>query len=656
MVKTIDESLLPRPPALLEVPALATATRRAAERLEEQFRLSPEAAEAFAGAAVDPAEVRKACDNPEQLYVPGGTLLAIRTRVWARRAMPDPRNPRVGPARRHPIAVAPGTGEDSRFRPVPTPEPHPDGRPELSLHVASREHLAWASGIATKYILKDNDWRTSIRNQGVMTEVWLSAVTLVHDDDTASVTVPVTSEGSSRLTACHSILKVRSADVPYDRDDRALRSIIRGLNEAYQNGASHEEAEALRCETVPALLLVGFEPNPGSSANFAGAVRSLVALRHVDRPEPWKPEAVMESIADAVLEELTDVGLITPTQEAWYAGGLTPGEAEAAGFSADPAIRAAAIVRLITEPDPTVQHAVKVAITGQSTRQRITTKFKLQVAAALIMRSVVAATDRDRLSDVQRAMRDGFADALASPGWTASFRSTDELVAAATREIDAGVTDGPAGLELAARGGYALIVSRSLHSDRGTAGNTQPDRRAPGLVVDRMRASTRGVHQLAQAVVDVAEGRPVRAVDDVGSVIETDEGQPTVVNDNRLRSTYHQAGRIAAPPVEDTVHEQYQAALSRFGEAMVEVTASAVRLTEIEGLDGRPIVDQEGVDPADADVWLEDLGKLLQAVSTWKTFHQIRYGSSGSIRSILAEEEPEADEQDETDLDELSED
>jgi hypothetical protein len=642
--KPIDETLLPRPPGLLDVPAIATATRRTADKLEELFNLSPEAAEAFAAVAVDPAEVRKAAENPERLYVPGGTLLGLRTRVWARRVMPDPRNPRVGPARRHPVAVAPGSDEDSRFRPVPSPEPATDGHPELTLDVVSREHLSWASGIAKGYVLKANDWRASIRNQGVMTEVWLSAVTIQHADGTAPVTVPVTSEGSSRVTACHDILDVRSADVPYNRDDRALRSIIRNLNEAFTNGPTAEQAESLRCETIPALLLVGFEPNPGSAANFAAAVRSLVALRHVDRPEPWKPEAVMESIADAVLQELADVGMITPVQEAWYAGDLTPAEAVAHGFSDDPAVRAAAIVRLVTNPDPTIQHAVRVAITGQSTRTKITTKFKLQVAGALILRSVTTASDRERLGDIQRAMRDGFADSFSSGAWRATHRPVDELVEAAVKEVEDGAADAPAGLELAARAGYALIVDRDLHSDRGTAGNKQPDRRSPGLVVERMRGSVQGLRQLGQAVTDVASGRKPRAVDATGNVLTTEDGTEQTVSDVWLRTTYHRGGSVPAPAAQDTVHEQFQGALNAFSTAMDDLVKSASKLVSIEGLDGRPLIDIEGVDPADTSVWLDDLTKISQAVKQWETFHIVRHGRGGGSHRALIESHEEDDE------------
>lgn len=628
MAKTIDETLLPRPPQLLDVPALAPATRRAAERLQEQFNLSPDAAEAFASAVVDPAEIRKAADNPEELYVPGGTLYGLRTRVWTRRVMPDPRNPRVGPARRHPIAVRPGSTEDAHFRPIPEPDPDPDGRPELQLGIENREHLTWSSVIAKKYILKDNDWRLSIRNQGVMTEVWLSAVTLVHSDGTSNVTIPVTSEGSSRLTACHDILDIRSADVPYARDDRGLRSIIKSLNEVVTNGPTMEQAEALRCETIPALLLVGFQPHPGSTATFATAVRSLVALRHVEPPKAWNEAAKMGSIADAVLEALTDQGLLRPEEELWLLGALTPDEAEAKGFSAEPAVRAARIVRLLTDTDPAVHQTIRVAITGQTTKQRITNKFKLEVAAALILRAVSGADEGQKVSDIYRALQTGFADSLASEPWQATYRTTDEVVVDALRELDRGVETGPSSLELAARAAFPLVVSRQLFPDRGTKDNTQVDRRQPGKVIERMRTSGWGVHQLGQALKDHAAGQRIRAVTPTGEAIALDDGDgDQVVTDNWLRQTFPPPGRPVAPAAPDTAHERYMDALAKVGDAMDTVDRSVRRLVAVEGVDGRPLIQTEGVDPADADAWMEDLMKLIQSIPVWRATHVARHGA-----------------------------
>ena len=653
MARTIDETLLPRPAGVLDTPALAPATRRAAERLEEQFNLSPEAAEAFASAAVDPAEVRKAAENPEALYVPGGTLYGLRTRVWTRRVMPDPRNPRLGPARRHPIAVAPGSTEDARFRPIPEPDPHPDGRPELELHIDSREHLAWASGIAKRFVLKDNDWRLSIRNQGVMTEVWLSAVTLRTADGSVPMTVPVTSEGSSRLTACHDILDVRSSDVPYSRDDRALRSIIRALNDSVITGPTMEQGEALRCETIPALLLVGFEPHPGSTSNFATAVRSLVALRHVEPPKPWNEAAKMGSIADTILESLAAAGLITPREEDWLLGLFTPAEAEASGFSADPSVRAARIVRLLTDSDPVVHQTIRAAITGQTTKQRITNKFKLEVAAALILRSVGGSEEGEKVSDIYRGLQTGFSDSLATGSWQATYRPTEELVTAALTDMNRGGDGGLAALELAARAAYPLIVGRQLFPDRGTQNNEQPDRRTPAGVIERLRSSEWGIRQLGRALQDHSDARAISAVDSNGNPLIVDEtGEEQRVTDTWLRSTFPPPGRPVAPPAPETSHEKYTAALAELGWAFDHIRLAVHRLLNVEGVDGRPLIQTEGVDPTNADAWFGELAQLMGLIPVWKAAHLSHHG--GASRAFgLAPEPASAVEDDDSAFDDL---
>lgn len=652
MARTTDDSLLPRPPELLDTPAVAAATRRAAERLEEQFKLSPEAAEAFAAAAVDPTDLRKAVDNPEPLFVPGGTLYGLRTKVWTRRVMPDPRNPRLGPARRHPVAVAPGSTEDARFRPIAEPDPDPAGRPELRLHIESQEHLAWSSGIAKKFILKENDWRLSIRNQGVMTEVWLSAATLDASDGSPPATVPVTSEGSSRLTACHDILGVRSADVPYNRDDRALRSIVRALNDAVASGPSDEQAEHLRCETIPALLLVGFEPHPGSSANFATAVRSLVALRHVEPPKPWNEAAKMGSIADAVLEALAEQGLVTPNEELWLLGSLTPEEAEVRGFSADPAVRAARIVRRFTDTDPSVLQIIRVAITGQTTRQRISNKLKLEIAAGLILRSVAGSEEGARVSDIYRGLQTGFSDVLASRSWQATTRPSDELAQLALAELERNPQEGgPAGLELAARAAYPLIVGRQLFPDRGTANNEQPDRRAPSGVIDRMRTSEWGIRQLSQALKDHSASSPVRAVAADGTELHVENASaPQLVTDHWLRSTFPPPGRPVAPPVPETAHERYLEALAEFGYRLEAVTHAARRVNSVEGVDGRPLVATEGVDPVNADAWLDQVMLLVQQIPVWKNTHLVRHGAQSGPSEMSTDEGVEAGEREHSDF------
>ena len=103
-------------------PALAAATRKLADKLTDLFNMSEEAAQALALAVVDPSAARRAAENPERLSVPGGVILAVRAEVWARYVVPDPRNPRIGPARRHPVSTLVGRGESTRLRPLAEPK------------------------------------------------------------------------------------------------------------------------------------------------------------------------------------------------------------------------------------------------------------------------------------------------------------------------------------------------------------------------------------------------------------------------------------------------------------------------------------------------------------------------------------------------------
>ena len=80
-------------------------------------------------------------------------------------------------------------------------------------------------------------------------------------------------------------------------------------------------------------------------------------------------------------------------------------------------------MRLLTDTDPTVHQTIRVAITGQTTKQRITNKFKLEVAAALILRAVSGADEGQKVSDIYRALQTGFADTLTSEPWETTYRT-----------------------------------------------------------------------------------------------------------------------------------------------------------------------------------------------------------------------------------------
>lgn len=638
---TSDDHVLPRP--VDRLPELANAKSRQvlAQRLTDAFGLAANSANAIANAVVDPSAVRKSIGEPsdpdvERIPVPGGTLLGIRTAVWARKTMPDPRNPRTLPSRRHPIAIDPGTGgEDSKFRPVPEPQALDPARPqsaELAVDIENRHHLIWASQRAAAFVLAENDWRKSIASQGVMEAVWLVATTYRHADGSASATALTTVEGSSRDTATHSILGVHSADVPYDDADAKMRAHIRKLNEAFDSGERDADLlEAMRCERIPALILVGFKAHDGGTTGFPTAVKSLVALRHVDPPKPWGEGPENESLADEVLDELARRDLISTTQRDYYAGSVTRSEAREAHLSDDPVLRAAEIVRLFTTSDDRIHEAIRVAVTSQSTRKRMTPKLMNELATALILRAV--SDERDRVDQVRRYLRHAFGKSVHRESWEPTRRPVAALADAAITEVRAAIgagrldEPGPASLELAVRAAYPLVVSGRLNADRGTSNNDQPDRRTPGEVLDTMRRSVHGVHQLARALTDYEEGVAIRAVDENGEPrIRTDGSAYHTVGDVFLRNEFPPPGKAKAARPGDTPVDRYEAAVERLATAFQGLDEAFEALAAVKGDDDQPLVDSQGVEIRLTEGWRELLGRVGDEVVVWARTYRKAYG------------------------------
>lgn len=644
-----DEHVLPRPVERLPEYANAKSRHTLAERLKIAFSLDPSSASAIANAVVDPTDVRRKLGseptNPEveRIAVPGGTIFGIRTSVWSRRIMPDPRNPRILPSRKHPFAIDPGSGgEESKFRPLPEPVAlHPDHpeRAELAVDVENRHHLVWGSQQAASFVLAENDWRESIASQGVMEAVWLVMTTYRHADGCDPAVALTTAEGSSRLTAVHDNLHIVSADVPYDDHEARLRSRMRKLNEAFDRGENDAETQiGLRCERIPALILVGFVPHNGSGTGFATAVKSLVALRHVDPPKPWGEGPENESLADEVLDELTRRGLISQTQRDYYGGSITRTEAAAAHLSDDPVRRAADIVKLFTSTDERINEAIRVAVTSQSTRKRMSWKLMNDLATALILRAV--ADDRAKVEQLRKYLRQAFGKSVHRGGWDATGRSLEDLVKVAAEELRTSIAEnrdepGPATVELAVRSAYPLIVSGRLNADRGTINNDQPDRRTPAEVLDAMRRSPKGVIQLGQALRDFSDGRALRAVDEDGNTRRTQNGDDVTLNDALLRNEFPPAGRAKAPQPGDTPIDRYDRAVASFADAFAELERTFGVLMKVRGDDDQPIVDSRGVEVRLTDAWRELLTNVSDEIIVWARAYRKAYGSNRPVNTFV---------------------
>jgi hypothetical protein len=94
---------------------------------------------------------------------------------------------------------------------------------------------------------------------------------------------------------------------------------------------------------------------------------------------------------------------------------------------------------LFTAADARYVEAIRVAVTSQSTRKRITRKLLNELATALVLRAV--AEGRDRTDQVRRYMRHAFGVAVHSEPWDATDRDADALTTAALKEARVALSD-----------------------------------------------------------------------------------------------------------------------------------------------------------------------------------------------------------------------
>ena len=252
------------------------------------------------------------------------------------------------------------------------------------------------------------------------------------------------------------------------------------------------------------------------------------------------------------------------------------------------------IVRLFTTEDERINRAIRVAVTSQSTRKRITPKLCDELATALILRS--NADDPSKNEQIRRYLRDAFGKASHREQWDSTDRSIETLAADALTEVrhtiasDAQAEPGPASLELAVRAAYPLIVSGRLTADRGSLNNTQPDRRNPGEVLDAMRRTIQGVHQLAQALQDFAANTPLRAVDEQGGIKTLPNGVGEVmINDVYLRGEFPPPGKARAPRPGDTPDDLYHNCIGAFTLAAEQLEQAFLAIGQVLGHNGRPL-------------------------------------------------------------------
>lgn len=636
------------PPQLAD----ARARKSLAERLQ-CFGFTEETARCIADATVDPSLARKSIGDPESpnfegRRTPTGIVKGILVEVWASRVMPDPRNPRTSPEKKHPFAVDPGTGDSSRrYAPIPDPRSNDiEGTPELLVTIDSPDHLAHAHSQAADYIIKNNNWEDSIRNQGVMEPIWLAATTYRHKDGSPDAVALTTVDGSSRLTAVHKVLrdkaadflKARSANVPYRGDDDAkFRADLRKMNDWIETeGLNDSRSAVLRNIVVPAFIIVGYD-SERQNTTFHTAVKSLVALRHVDPPTPWGPGPEHESLADEVVDQLEVATLVTPEEAAYLRGSLTRNQAASANLSPDPTIRAARIIDVFLKRDEEHLNAIRVAVTAQSTRKQSSPKLMKELAAVLILRGLDLSPnecEQKRKYLVKAIPSAAERRGKSAVDWQATGKSHEQLMLEALEEVrvaQAAKKDepGPASVELAVRSILPLIANNALVGIRGFYRDDNSDERTPAAVIDAMRQTRRGVRQLGEVLREQAEGqKSFRAVDAAGNdVVGEDTNQPLRLSDAFLREEYPDPSKVKVPrSFGDQPLDIFEQRVEDFEAAIERLEFARDQVKSCREHDGTTLVEKRGVKYRSCRKWLDLVNAIAKDLALWEKANTDYYG------------------------------
>ncbi|MEU9718087.1 hypothetical protein [Streptomyces sp. NPDC047976] len=593
--------------------------------------------EVLARAAVQPEDMRRKLADVNKLRVQGGTLHIVETRLWSASVVPHPANPREYGHRSYAL----GSRAACPPRVLPEPESIPGGGPELQLRVASADDLAQRLNEAEQRLVKDNPLADDIAAEGVLQPLTVVPLTVHHDTGSVGPTsLLIAADGSSRISSVHELLGFTPAVIAYQwgRDPRAFRrEVNRWLRLAPKKGwdsLSPVEQGKLRALTVPARVVVGFDPDPRTGVRFHTAVRNFIGLTHIRPPKPYGSAAEDEAKGDAVLDSLAEPmrsrqARITPQEKRWYAGVATEAEAAEEGFSPHRDVRAMEIVRGLLGGGSGTARRVNEGIRSLTAQQRPKREDRVDIAVELILRPVRTEKNdlqpyvRPRRAVLQRAYRllevQELSAEVALEG-SLGGGSLEDLRDAALKEaaegLGAGGRLGPAQTELAVKAAYYMVTAEpmALQSEGSGAARSEDSRSTVG-VLRAMLSRQHGVVQAYEVVRAGRQGKALLEVDEEGAPVRTSVGAHRELTDALLRHTYN--GEVLA-----TAASGLPAARSRWSavraslESLDQAVAAMAAVPVHEGGEAT-VVGREGWEAEEVDPVRARMDRISRRLASW---------------------------------------
>lgn len=502
---------------LPKVPKTAAA-KRLADALMTQFDQSFGGARAISRAVTRPEDMRKRMPMPVEERVPGGTLLTISAWVWSPAVSTFPDNMREAVRRKYPFALQ--RSDDY----TPLPPVHSDGgaSTELVLTARSREAVVASLNNSATFLKNHNNYDDSVKAHGVLREILVVPVRFEHKDGSRPQWILASADGSSRAATTHRILNTSPADVAYgyNDDDHAFRTMlgrVAGAAATPLEELSEQQREELRALMMPAKVVVGFRPDPGSGKTLAEAIKFIVGILHVEPPRQWDTASKLDAQAEAVLEDLLHRGRISEDDAGYFAGLMSPDEAEQWKHSRHADARAAAVISALLAPKN--RPVCSGAIRRVTARARIHVRDIVPVAAELSLRGWSGRADPSatRVDGVRSALqRLLLSPDIAQCAWSLTGRAPQVLLEAALREVAAKEFGGPAAVELGVLGGWHLVVSGFLQREV----RESPSKTALNKVFDALIRSEHGLRLLADALAHGRRSERPRPINEDGVPVD----------------------------------------------------------------------------------------------------------------------------------------
>ena len=605
--------------ALPSIPRPA-AVRKLAEQLMA-FGMSEGAAAAVARAVARPEEARRRLQNPDVLRVPGGELDTISVQVWTPAVSTFPGNNREAGTRVY--ALSNGVPDD-HVPQLGATMSQAGVATELVLEAQSPAHVVASLSNSAAFLAQNNDLSGTIGQLGILRDVFLTVGRIEHEDKIAPRHVVWSDDGSSRISAAHRIMGLGPEEVVYrlPADDRAFRGLLGGtLADALRapEDLTKEEARRVRALVAPATIVLRFRPEQDPPRRYDQAVRFVVGITHVDPPKAWGAASENDALADAVIEEFIERRLISQVQAGWLAATVTAAQAVEAGLDGHEDTRVADIVA--TFLPRSAQRTFSKGVRRVTAQAAVRAEQRARITTELILRPWRSGrSDQDRVAAVRSTLQRAYTLApITEGGWRRGTDDPDKLLDEALRDLEGGVNSGPAGIELAIRGGYWLAVYQGLRRDA----RASADQRPPSSVLQKMTESEHGLRVMHAAIVSGRAGQRPGRVDKNGAVLRAGNDASIGVDDLWLRRTFP-AGSVV-PDIEgekETPGSKFERARRKVGE-LVDSLESALREAEtVEGPTG-PYVRDYGWPTDDAEVLGNRLNKLSARLAVWGQMYAV---------------------------------